>query len=93
VGAARDWESHTAYRPTRHAGRGKEPAAALLRDVFAECERRGLPRPQAELLHLDMGPKGGIAGRLRLRFAIPVAGPILLGRDSHKGGGLFLARE
>lgn len=93
MGAARDWESHTAYRPTRHTGRSGEPATALLRDVIVECERRGLPRPQVELVHLDIGPKGGIAGRLRLRFAVSVAGPILLGRDSHKGGGLFLVRE
>ncbi|MGH7073614.1 MAG: type I-G CRISPR-associated protein Csb2, partial [Stellaceae bacterium] len=28
VGPARVWESHTLYRPTRHAGRGKDPGAA-----------------------------------------------------------------
>jgi CRISPR-associated protein Csb2 len=91
TGPALTWESHTFYRPTRHAGRGKEPAVALLRDVIAECERRGLPRPEPELLELTAGPNGGIAARLRLRFAIAVAGPIMLGRDSHNGGGLFEA--
>jgi CRISPR-associated protein Csb2 len=90
-GPARTWESHTDYRPARHAGRGKDPAAALLRDVAAECERHGLPKPAVELLDLSVGPKDGVAARLRLCFAVAVAGPILLGRDSHKGGGLFEA--
>ncbi len=88
-GPSRIWESHTLYRPTRHAGRGKDPAAAVLRDVVAECERRGLPTPEVELRDLVAGPNGGIAARLRLRFAVAVEGPILLGRDSHQGGGLF----
>jgi CRISPR-associated protein Csb2 len=92
VGPARDWESHTDYRPTRHAGRGKEPAAALLRDVVAECGRRGLPRPEVELLTLNEGPKGAISARLRLNFATAVSGPILIGRDSHRGGGLLRVR-
>ncbi|MGH8152961.1 MAG: hypothetical protein ACREPF_09550, partial [Rhodanobacteraceae bacterium] len=83
---------HTLYRPTRHAGRGKDPGAALIRDVLTECARRGLPQPEIECLYLSTGPKEGVAGRLRLTFAVAVAGPILLGRDSHQGGGLFLAR-
>jgi CRISPR-associated protein Csb2 len=92
IGPALIWESHTGYCPTRHAGRGKEVTAALLHDVIAECDRRGLPRPEAELLEMTTGPRnGGISARLRLRFAVSVVGPILLGRDSHQGGGLFLA--
>ncbi len=90
-GPAQIWESHTDYRPTRHAGRGKDSAAALLRDVAAECAHRGLPQPQIELLDMSVGPKEGVAARLRLQFAVAVTGPILLGRDSHQGGGLFLA--
>src|SRR5262249_27070956 len=87
-GPARIWESHTDYHPARHAGRGKDPAAPLLRDVASECERRGLPKPEIELLDLSVGPNDGVAARLRLRFAVAVAGPILLGRNSHQGGGL-----
>ena len=90
-GPARVWESHSDYRPTRHAGRGKDAVEALLRDMAAECERRGLPRPDIKLMKLSVGPKDGIAARLRLRFAVAVTGPILLGRDSHEGGGLFEA--
>lgn len=90
VGPARVWESRTSYRPTRHAGRGKALDAAVVRDVIAECERRSLPRPVVELLELSVGPNGGgLAARIRLRFAVAVEGPIMLGRDSHRGGGLF----
>jgi len=91
IGPALTWESHTDYRPTRHAGRGKDPGAALLADVAAECERRNLPRPEIQMLGLSLGPREGAAARLRLKFALAVAGPILLGRDSHRGGGLFEA--
>jgi CRISPR-associated protein Csb2 len=83
------WESHTPYRPTRHAGRGKDPGAALLADAEAECLRRGLAAPTVEMLEPVPGPGGGSA-LLRLRFARAIGGPILLGRDSHAGGGLFL---
>lgn len=94
LGPAPLWESRTPYRPTRHAGRGRDARAALVQDVLAECERRGLPRPEVELLALDAGPNGGnLAARLRLRFAVAVAGPVMLGRDSHKGGGLFAAAD
>ena len=69
LGPACVWESRTTYRPTRHAGRGKDPNTAVLRDVIAECERRGLPKPEVELLGLNVGPNGGgLAARVRLRF-------------------------
>ena len=94
VGPAHIWESRTPYRPTRHAGRGKETETAVVRDVIAECERRGLPKPEVELLALNIGPNGGgLAARVRLRFAVAVEGPVMLGRDSHKGGGLFASDE
>ena len=71
IGPACVWESHTPYRPTRHAGRGKDLDAAVVRDVIAECERRGLPKPEVELLELNAGPNGGgLAARVRLRFAV-----------------------
>ena len=90
AGPAQVWESRTTYRPTRHASRGKDPATAVEQDAIMECERRGLPRPDVALLALDSGPSGGnVAARLRLSFAIAVQGPLMLGRDSHMGGGLF----
>lgn len=90
LGPAQSWETRTLYRPGRHASRGKDPAAALVNDVITECWRRGLPEPRVDVLDRTSGPNGGnVAARLRLCFAVAVAGPILLGRDSHQGGGLF----
>ena len=94
VGPARIWESRTPYSPTRHAGRSKDPDAAVVSDVIAECEHRGLPKPEVELLELNVGPNGGgLTARVRLRFTVSVAGPIMLGRDSHRGGGLFATSD
>lgn len=90
VGPACIWESRTLYSATRHAGRGKDLKAALASDVAAECRRRHLPEPQVEILEFSTMPNGGgLRARARLRFATAVAGPLLLGRDSHRGGGLF----
>ena len=91
-GPAQTWESRTSYRPTRHASRGKNRTAAVIQDVIVECKRRGLPRPEVEVLEVNSGPRGGsLAARVRLRFAVAVVGPIMLGRDSHMGGGMFTA--
>ncbi len=93
-GTALMWESHTPYRPTRHAGRSKDPAAAVAHDVINECARRGLPKPEVGLLEFGAGPNGGnLAACIRLRFAVAVKGPIMLGRDSHMGGGLFAVAD
>ncbi|MCU0839811.1 MAG: type I-U CRISPR-associated protein Csb2, partial [Rhodospirillales bacterium] len=91
---ARVWESRTPYRPTRHAHRKQDLAAAVAQDLIAECEHRGLPRPTTEILRLTAGPNGGnVVALARLRFQFAVRGPILLGRDSHKGGGVFAAAK
>lgn len=89
LGPACMWTSRTSYRPTRHAGRGKDIGVAIVLDVIAECQRRGFPKPKVELLELNVGPNGGASARISLRFALAVEGPIMLGRDSHRGGGLF----
>jgi CRISPR-associated protein Csb2 len=67
----------------------------LARDLSAECVRRGLPAPAAvEILECKgVANGGGLKARARLRFATAVHGPLLLGRDSHRGGGLFAADE
>jgi CRISPR-associated protein Csb2 len=86
------WESRTPYHATRHAGRRKDPGAALVNDVVAECVRRRLPQPKVKLIDFFALPSGGgLAARMRLHFATAIQGPLLLGRDSHKGGGLFSA--
>jgi CRISPR-associated protein Csb2 len=84
------WETLTPYRVTRHAKLG-DPAAALAADLVAECLRCGLPRPAVEVIEIFARPGQGLSGRARLHFQNTVAGPILLGRDRHFGGGLFAA--
>jgi CRISPR-associated protein Csb2 len=92
IGSSLLWESETPYSPTRHAGRGKDLAAAIEGDLIAECARRGLPRPEIEMLDVIAGPNAGhLWAHARMRFSAAVKGPILLGRDSHAGGGLFAA--
>jgi CRISPR-associated protein Csb2 len=94
IGPARIWQSRTCYRATRHAGRRKDYTKSLTYDVITECLRRGLPRPDVEILKFSAMPNGGgLAARARLRFATTVRGPLLLGRDSHKGGGVFAIDE
>ena len=90
-GAARSWESVTDYQPTRH-GKRMTPNEALVSDVQSEVLRRGIAIPtHIEVIELREGPRGGLTGRLRLRFATVVSGPILIGRTRHLGGGLFAA--
>ena len=91
AGPARVWESRTFYLATRHVGRRKGKEQSLINDVSAECERRGLPLPiEVKLLEIaGVANGGGLRARVRLRFATAIQGPLLLGRDSHQGGGVF----
>lgn len=93
LGPARAWIGRTPYVATRNLKKRDDPASFVEADVLMECRRRGLPSPaEVEVLHVGAGPRGGRpAAMLRLRFATAVRGPILLGRDSHGGGGLFHA--
>lgn len=92
IGPALTWETRTPYHPPRHPRRAKDAASAIVAALQSECAARGLPRPEVDILDLATGPRGGnLAARLRLRFAVAVAGPLMLGRDSHRGGGLFAA--
>jgi CRISPR-associated protein Csb2 len=95
VGPACVWESRTSYLATRHAGRRKDATAMLARDLSAECLRRGLPAPaEVDILQCKgIANGGGLTARARLRFATAIHGPLLLGRDSHRGGGVFVANR
>jgi len=87
--ASRVWESVTDYHPTRH-GKRMTQAEGLVADAKAEIARIGLAQPESiDVLELRSGPRGGVAGRLRLRFRVAASGPLLLGRTRHVGGGLF----
>jgi CRISPR-associated protein Csb2 len=87
-GTGRVWESVSDYRPTRHAKKSA-PEAAVVEDVLRETRRERLPDPEVDVLSVEEGPRGGLAGRLRLRFAAAQRGPVLIGRTRHLGGGLF----
>jgi CRISPR-associated protein Csb2 len=90
LGSGSVWISATHYNVTRHP-RGEEDICELLRrDILCELGRRGLPRAAIDLQSVEIGPRGGVKAALRLCFATGVAGPILLGRGSHFGAGLFV---
>lgn len=87
-GFGRVWESATDYQPTRYAKK-TTPELALIEDVQREIQRRQMPPPQAEVLAVEQGSRGGLAGRLRLRFVHAQRGPLVIGRSRHLGGGVF----
>lgn len=83
------WESVTDYVPTRYARR-VSASEALAGDVRGELRRLNMPDPVGvEVVMIQEGPRGGLRGRLRLRFATAVSGLVLLGRSRHFGGGLL----
>lgn len=88
---AQVWESVTDYHVTRHHHRLSDEEA-LKADIIAELERRRWPllsKDAIKVIAVRRGPRGGISGRLRLAFPTAQRGPLLVGRTSHKGGGLF----
>ena len=91
---ARVWESVTEYAVTRHRRRLAD-VDALESDVAAEIRRCGWPLPAPggiDLIAVRRGPRGGLAGRLRLTFPTAQPGPLAIGRTAHKGGGWFRGR-
>jgi CRISPR-associated protein Csb2 len=85
----RRWKGLTPYRVTKHA-KLRHAAAALEVDLLAECRRAGFSRPQIEVTETFARPGAGLFGCATLTFRNAVAGPVLLGRDRHFGGGLFV---
>jgi CRISPR-associated protein Csb2 len=89
-GSGRVWTTVSAYRPTRHPKRDQPISSFIETDLRTECARRGLPAPESvEVLSTCEGALGGLSARLTIRFAKSVCGPVLLGRESHIGNGLF----
>ncbi len=89
---ARVWHSHVPYRATRHPNGGAADRDGLVaQDIANECSRRGLPRPEITVDAVLTGPRGGLLVRATLTFRRLVTGPMLLGRRSHFGQGLFRA--
>ena len=88
---SRQWETVSPYRATRHRHLGNA-SAALEADIAEECRRLGLPRSRIEALTIQGVPGHGLTAKVRLIFERAVPGPILIGRDRHFGGGLFVAQ-
>jgi CRISPR-associated protein Csb2 len=89
-GSGRVWTTVTAYRPTRHPKRDQPVSSLIETDICTECARRGLPAPESvQLLSTDEGARGGVTAQVTITFATPLSGPVLLGRGSHFGDGLF----
>lgn len=86
------WKSTTPYVPT-HYPRRADVRSGVENDLILECVRRGLPRPKIEVTRVEIGPRGSVHVNARLTFAVAVRGPVMLGRDSHEGGGLFCAED
>jgi CRISPR-associated protein Csb2 len=87
-GRSRLWVSVTPYVVTRHA-KAAHAWEALAIDIRAECRRIGLPEPQVEVDDARGAAGLGLVGSVRLTFQQAVAGPIVLGRNRHSGGGVF----
>ncbi len=87
-GRSLQWETVTEYKPTRYIKK-LSPTEALVADVLGEVGRRGLPKPQVDVLSVQEGPNGGLTGKIRLEFHSVQSGPIILGKTRHLGGGLF----
>jgi CRISPR-associated protein Csb2 len=88
-GSNRVWTSRTTYRPTRHPKRNADVDEWVSRDIAQECLRRGLPQPAVQVLERVVGPRDGVLAKLQLTFPKPITGPVILGAESHFGGGLF----
>ena len=90
---SRVWTSLTDFSPTRHPRNGAGVRVFLEANIHAEVLRRGYPVPKVKLLSHHTGSRGGIRACFCLTFSIAVQGPLLFGRDSHMGGGLFAATD
>jgi CRISPR-associated protein Csb2 len=89
-GLCRFWRSVTPYRPTRHPKPTLSIPDFIASDLKAECARRSLPIPQTvEVIDFQKGPRDSLSAQLTLIFEAPIRGPLLLGRGSHFGDGLF----
>ena len=93
IGPATVWIGRTSYVATRNLKKCDDPTKFVRADIIAECARRGLPKPvEIDVSDLQVGPRGGRpTAKLKVRFAVSIRGPLLLGRDSHVGGGVFHA--
>lgn len=89
LGLSRIWETVTPYAANRHRDAGSAHAA-LIEDVRQALVDAGLPTADIEILQCRANADG-LAGHVRLTFAVAIEGPMVLGRSRFLGGGLFRA--
>lgn len=89
AGKSARWKSATPYRPTLHLKPKHEIEEFLASDIIKECMRRGMPKPQVGIVACEVAPRQQLFAELELSFRSPIKGPVILGRDSHLGSGLF----
>lgn len=89
--STKTWRTTTPYLATRHLRRREDASTVLVADVVMECRRRGLPIPtEVHATEISQGPHGSyLEADIVISFATSIRGPVLLGRNSHKGGGFF----
>lgn len=76
------------YLSTRRA-KG-DTHAFVQQDVRAELSRRGFPVPiSIDVRNACVAGAGLVRAEVTITFGVAVAGPVLLGRDLHLGGGCF----
>ena len=91
IGPALSWSSKSPYIATRNLKKHQDVVSMIKADVFTECKRRGFPHPEEiKIIDASVGPRGGRPTALmQIHFSVAIRGPLLIGRDSHKGNGLF----
>ncbi len=93
VRPSRRWRTVTPYRVERHEKRSNV-SDAIEADVRRACRALALPAPsRVEASNIRAQRRIGVDAEVALEFAVPVAGPLLLGRTRHQGGGLFQALD
>lgn len=85
---SRRWTSVTPYTVERHERAG-DAEMAIVMDVERALARAGLPRAQVRVDRLTSEKGTGLRAWVTLDFDVAVRGPLLLGRDRFKGGGVF----
>lgn len=85
IAAGTRWRSVTPYRVQRHR-KAATAAGVVELDVRASCQQWPLRDVHVNSVQ---SVRGGIEAHIELHFERPVAGPLVLGKTRHLGGGLF----
>ena len=88
----RETRPHKSPEAKRGAGLSWRCKVARATTALALLGLSAAPAAAQVLRNPPPTPYHFLAAHLLLHFAVGVTGPLVLGRDSHQGGGLFLAK-